>query len=71
MTKSKSKFLYIVISWGEEPIVYRTKIALVNHFDKSNSRIVDAWFESGWFKLVDNKVVIRVDIPKVKSKIRK
>lgn len=71
MPKNKSKYIYIVIAWGEEPIVYRTKISLVNHFNKSNSRVVDSWFESKWFTLIDNSVVIKVDIPKVKSKIRK
>ena len=64
------KFIYIVISWGGEPVVYRTKKSLVNHLGKNNSRLVDGWFEKNWFNFIENFLVVRVEIPKVKSKIR-
>lgn len=70
MKKLSIKYLYVVINWGEEPVVFRTKIALVNHFKKNNSRIVDGWFEKNWFVMIDSSIVIRVEIPKVKSKVR-
>lgn len=64
------KYLYIVFSWGGEPVAYRTKIDLVNHFDMNNSRVVDGWFENNWFSMIKNQMIIRVEIPKIKSKIR-
>ena len=64
------KYLYIIVSWGGEPVVYRTKKSLVNHLGKNNSRIVDSWFEKSWFTFIENNLIVRVEIPKVKSKIR-
>ena len=66
----KKSYLYIVIEWGKEPFVFRTKKSLVDFLGKKNSRLVDSWFESSWYYFFDSKIVIRVEIPKVKSKIR-
>ncbi len=66
----KKSYLYIVIDWGKEPMVFRTKTSLVNYLDKKNSRLVDDWFLDSWYSFVSNKVVLKVEIPKVKSKIR-
>ncbi len=65
-----NSFLYIVIEWGNKPNVFRTKTSLVNFLGKKNTRLVDKWFDSNWFVFQNNKIVIRVEIPKVKSKIR-
>ena len=51
-------------------MVFRTKTSLVNYLDKKNSRLVDDWFLDSWYSFVSNKVVLKVEIPKVKSKIR-
>ena len=67
----KKKYLYVVIKWGGEPSVFRSKIGLVNHLGKSNSRIVDEWFEDNWFIYLSNNFILRIEIPKMKSKIRK
>ena len=68
--KEQKKYLYIAIKWGEEPNAFRTKKDLVNHLGKTNSRIVDEWFENSWFTTINNQVIIRIEIPKIKSKIR-
>jgi hypothetical protein len=50
--------------------VFRTKTSLINFLDKKNTRLVDKWFDSNWFVFQNGKIIIRVEIPKVKSKIR-
>ena len=71
MRKSKKKYLYIVVEWGKQPTTYATKIDLVNHFGKDNSRIVDGWFEDNWFHIVEKYIVVKVEVPKIKSKSRR
>jgi hypothetical protein len=66
----KKSYLYIVIEWGKAPNVFRTKKSLVNFLGKKNSRIVDKWFINNWYIFFESKFIIRVEIPKVKSKIR-
>jgi len=70
LRKSKVKYLYVVFTWGREPSAYRSKLDLVNHLGKSNSRLVDTWFEKSWFTFVNDFFVFRIEIPKMKSKIR-
>jgi len=68
---NSKKYLYIVVEWGNPPIPFRTKTELVKYFDKNDSRIVDRWFKNNWFHSIEKYLVVRVEIPKVKSKIRK
>lgn len=70
MSKFKTKYLYVVLEWGGEPVSFRTKSDLVFYLGKKNSRIVDSWFEKNWYYLVDDKFIVRAEIPKIKSKIR-
>jgi len=65
-----NSFLYIAIEWGSKPSVFRTKTSLVNFLGKKNTRLVDKWFDSNWFTIQNERIIIRVEIPKVKSKIR-
>jgi hypothetical protein len=67
----RKKYLYVLFNWGGEPAIYRSKKAVVNHIGKSNSRIVDSWFEENWFVFINNHFILRIEIPKMKSKIRK
>ena len=71
LKKNKTKYLYVVFNWGaDNPSVYRSKLDLVNHLGKSNSRVVDDWFENTWFTFINDFFVFRIEIPKMKSKIR-
>lgn len=70
MYKNKLKYLYIVLEWGDEPITFRTKNDLTFYLGKKNPRNVDDWFGNNWFSIIDNKLIMRVEIPKIKSKIR-
>lgn len=77
MRKSKSvKYLYAVLelkNWiTNAPVVYRTKTELVKHLGLTNTRKVDKWFQDSWVYMgLSDKIVAKLPIPKIKSKIRK
>ena len=66
----KKKYLYIVIEWGKHPVPFSTKLELTEYLDKKNPRLVDKWFGKNWFCMIDKYFVAKVEVPKVKSKIR-